>query len=79
MLCLEDHGITEHTMRVSVLKKKQRKQTVHDLSNTLVLSHSDIYFSVHYPEENKLSAINDITERLAHIGAFNGVASSQVA
>ncbi len=66
------------SLRSNTTVRKRRVKKAHHLGDTLVLSHSDIHFITHYPEDNPINAINDITERLAHIGAFNGIASSQV-
>lgn len=49
------------------------KRLARDAGDVFILSHSDIHFSVHYPERNPISAIDDITERLAHVGAFGGI------
>jgi len=41
--------------------------------NVYRLSHSDIVFDCHYPDENSENAIDDITKGLNHIGVFEGI------
>ena len=48
-----------------------KKKTTPD--HTISLARSDINFFVQYPEENPEDAIDDITNALYYLGAFNGL------
>ncbi len=42
-------------------------------TKTIVTSHSELTFTVNYPEVNDKNAISDIAAALSYVGVFDGV------
>ena len=43
------------------------------MSDTLIFSHSEISFNVHYPDDNPENFVEDITNTMDYLGLFDSL------